>query len=405
MSISSLPLKLAAAIGLLVLVSGCTDAESASETPAAAPPPPAVSVIEVVPETLPILNELPGRIAPTRIAEVRSRVSGIVLERVFEQGSVVKEGDVLYRIDPALFQAQVASAEATLQRAKAVQLQARQQADRQSELRQRNVSSGQQHDNAVAALAQADADVAIATAGLATAQLNLDYAEIKAPITGRIGRAMVTEGALVSANGPESLATIQQIDPVYADFTQSANEILRLRRAFDNGALSNAEAEAARVTLRLDDGSEYAHPGKLLFLEAAVDATTGQVTLRGEFPNPEGDLLPGMYVRVLIEQGVQQNAIAVPQQAIQRDAGGRSQVYVVTDSDAAELRTVQLGRVVGDRWIVEKGLEQGDKVIVEGFQKVRPGGAVSAQSWKAEAGPTAAGGAGSVAPGSKPTAG
>ncbi|PWK74036.1 efflux RND transporter periplasmic adaptor subunit [Aminobacter sp. AP02] len=405
MRIPVLPLKLTAAVALFAFISGCSDAKSSAEAQPAAPPPPAVSVIDVVPETLPILNELPGRIAPTRIAEVRPRVSGIVLERVFEQGSLVKEGDVLYRIDPALFRAQVASAEATLKRAQAVQLQARQQAERQGELRERNVSSGQQFDNAVAALAQADADVAIATAGLTTAQLNLDYAEITAPISGRIGRAMVTEGALVSANGPESLATIQQIDPVYADFTQSANELLRLRRALENGALTTAEAGGARVMLRLDDGSEYAHPGKLLFLEAAVDATTGQVTLRGEFPNPEGDLLPGMYVRVLIEQGIQQNAIAIPQQAIQRDAGGRSQVYVVNDENLAELRTVRVGRVAGDRWVVEEGLKSGDKVIVEGFQKVRPGAAVSAQTWKPQDATPATGSDGSTEPASKPKAG
>lgn len=399
-----LPLKLTAAAALFALISGCSDANSSAEAPAA-PPPPAVSIIEVVPETLPILNELPGRITPTRIAEVRPRVSGIVLERVFEQGSLVKEGDVLYRIDPALFRAQVASAEATLQRAQAVQLQARQQADRQSELRERNVSSGQQLDNAVGALAQADADVAIATAGLSTAQLNLDYAEIKAPISGRIGRAMVTEGALVSANGPESLATIQQIDPVYADFTQSSNELLRLRRALENGALTSAEAGAARVMLRLDDGSEYAHPGKLLFLEAAVDATTGQVTLRGEFPNPEGDLLPGMYVRVLIEQGIQQNAIAIPQQAIQRDTGGRAQVYVVNDKSVAELRTVRVGRVAGDRWVIEEGLKAGDKVVVEGFQKIRPGAPVTAQPSTIQDSKSATGSNGSAQPDSKPKAG
>lgn len=378
-----LPLKIAAAAALLSLVAACSDAESSAEAPAA-PPPSAVSVVEVTSEPIPILNELPGRIAPTRIAEVRPRVSGIVLERVFEQGSLVDQGDVLYRIDPAQFRVQVASAEATLQRAQSVQLQARQEADRQKQLRDRNVASGQQFDNAVAALAQADAEVAIATAGLAAAQLNLDYAEIRAPISGRIGRAMITEGALVSANSPESLATIQQLDPVYADFTQSANELLRLRRAFEDGALTNDASNEARVLLRLDDGSEYAHPGRLLFLEAAVDATTGQVTLRGEFPNPEGDLLPGMYVRVLIEQGVEQNAIAVPQQAIQRDTGGRSHVYVVNDENVAELRPVKVGRVVGERWVVSEGLEPGDKVIVEGFQKIRPGAPVAAYAWKSD---------------------
>jgi membrane fusion protein (multidrug efflux system) len=289
MRIFAVPLKIAAAAALLSLVAACSEAESSAKAPAA-PPPSAVSVVEVTPEPIPILNELPGRIAPTRIAEVRPRVSGIVLERVIEQGSLVEQGDVLSRIDPAQFRVQVASAEATLQRAQSVQLQARQAADRQTQLRERNVASGQQMDNAVAALAQADAEVAIANAGLAEAQLNLDYAEIKAPISGRIGRAMITEGALVSTNSAESLATIQQLDPVYADFTQSANALLKLRKALENGALTSSNPGEARVLLRLDDGSEYAHAGRLLFLEAAVDATTGQVTLRGEFPNPEGDL-------------------------------------------------------------------------------------------------------------------
>lgn len=381
MHIFAVPLKVAAAVALLSLVAACSDAESSAEAPST-PPPSAVSVVEVTPEAIPILNELPGRIAPTRIAEVRPRVSGIVLERVFEQGSLVQEGDVLYRIDPEQFRVQVASAQATLQRAQSVQLRARQEADRQTQLRERNVSSGQQADNAIAALAQADAEVAIANAGVAAAQLNLDYAEIKAPISGRIGRAMITEGALVSANSVESLATIQQLDPVYADFTQSANELLRLRRALENGAVTSAGPAEARVLLRMDDGGEYAHAGRLLFLEAAVDATTGQVTLRGEFPNPDGDLLPGMYVRVLIEQGVQHNALAIPQQAIQRDSGGRSQVYVVTDENLTELRTVRVGRTVGDRWVVEEGLSAGDKVVVEGFQKIRPGAPVAPQPWK-----------------------
>ena len=383
------PLKIAASVALFSLVAACSDAES-SGAAQPAPPPPAVSVVEVAPAPIPILNELPGRIAPTRIAEVRPRVSGIIIERVFEQGSYVEQGDVLYRIDPAPFRVQVASAEGTLQRAQAVQLQARQQAGRQTQLRDKNIASGQQLDNAVAALAQANADVAIAQAGLAAAQLNLDYAEIKAPISGRIGRATITEGALVSVNSAESLATIQQLDPVYADFTQSANELLRLRRALEAGSVTGSNE--ARVQLQLDDGSEYAHAGRLLFLESAVDETTGQVTLRGEFPNPDGDLLPGMYVRVLIEQGVQPNAIAVPQQAIQRDTGGRAQVYVVNDKNSVELRAVRLGRVFGQSWVVEEGLKTGDNVVVEGFQKIRPGAPVVAQSWKPEAAKPAEGG-------------
>ncbi|MGO4833027.1 efflux RND transporter periplasmic adaptor subunit, partial [Rhizobiaceae sp. 2RAB30] len=290
------------AIALFPVLSACSPSEADNSSAAAkVAPPVGVSVVTVAPESLPITNELPGRIAPTRIAEVRPRVSGIVVERVFEQGSVVKQGDVLYRIDPEPFKVRVASAEASLQRAKAAQLQAQQQADRQKQLRDRSFASMQQFDNAVAALAQADADVALADAGLAEARLNLNYSEVRAPISGRIGRAIVTEGALVSTNGAESLATIQQLDPVYADFTQTANALMRLRQALKSGSLDRPEA--ATVQLRLDDGSSYAHSGKLLFSEAAVDETTGQITLRGEFPNPDGDLLPGMYVRVRLEQG------------------------------------------------------------------------------------------------------
>lgn len=364
---------------LLPIISACTPSE-ADKASAPAAPPAGVSVVTVVPETLPLTNELPGRIAPTRIAEVRPRISGIIVERVFEQGSMVEAGDVLYRIDPAPFRVRVASAEASLQRAKATQLLARQQADRQKELRTRNIASIQQLDNAVAALAQADADVALAEAGLAEAQLNFDYTEVKAPISGRIGRAIVTEGALVSASGAESLATIQQLDPVYADFTQPANALLQLRQALKAGSLDSSTA--ASVQLRLDDGSAYAHAGRLLFSEAAVDETTGQITLRGEFPNPDGDLLPGMYVRVLIEQGIQPNAVAVPQQAVQRDSGGLSLVYVVDAESKVAVRNVRVDRSLGDRFVIAEGLESGDRVIVEGFQKIKPGAAVAPVEWE-----------------------
>lgn len=347
--------------------------------------PVAVSVSKVEPGDVPITNELPGRIAPTRIAEVRPRVSGIVVQRVFEQGSLVKQGDVLYRIDPAPFKVQVDSARATLQRAEAVQLQARQQADRQSTLRQREISSPQQYETAIAALAQAEADVAAARANLAAADLNLQYSEVSAPISGRIGRALITEGALVGNAAADILATIQQLDPVYADFTQSANDLLELRRALKLGSLTSSKPGEATVRLLLDDGTLYQHPGRLLFSEAAVDAMTGQVTLRGEFPNSDGDLLPGMYVRVIIEQGVQRNAITVPQQAIQRDGSGRSQVYVVKPDNTVELRRVTTGRVVANGWIVEEGLAAGEQIVVEGFQKLRPGATVTAQPWKAAA--------------------
>ena len=367
-----------ATLGALLILAGCNDEQQ--QGGGFAFPPPQVAVITVKAEDVPITNDLPGRIAATRVAEVRPRVSGIVVERVFEQGSQVKEGDVLYRIDPAPFQVQVDSAEATLRRAKAVQTQARVDSERQEQLKKSNVASAQAYDDAIAKLAQADADVAIAQAGLETARLNLQYADVKAPISGRIGRALITEGALVSAGGTENLATIQQLDPVYADFTQSATDLIRLRKALQDGALM-ADNNSADVKLMLDDGTEYPHPGKLLFSEAAVDETTGQVTLRGEFPNPDGDLLPGMYVRVLIEQGIERGAVLVPQQAVQRDASGSALVYVVSADNKAGIRNVRVGRASGTRWVITDGLKDGEKIIVEGFQKVQPGAEVVPSEW------------------------
>ncbi|MCV9962061.1 efflux RND transporter periplasmic adaptor subunit [Pararhizobium sp. BT-229] len=378
-------LMLTAAVAGLALLAGCQKQEE--QQAAAAFPPSPVAVVTTKTEELPITNELPGRIAATRVAEVRPRVTGIVVDRVFEQGSMVKEGDVLYKIDPAPFQVQVDSAAATLERAKAVRLQAQQAADRQTQLRKSGAAALQQYDDAIAQLAQADADVAVAEAGLATAALNLQYASVTAPISGRIGRALITEGALVSANGTENLATIQQLDPVYADFTQPATDLIRLRKALQDGQLMTGKNEAA-VQLVLDDGSLYDHKGKLLFSEAAVDETTGQVTLRGEFPNPDRDLLPGMYVRVQIQQGVEKGAIAVPQQAVQRSNAGQSQVYVVNAENKVEFRNITLGRTVGNRWLVSNGLKAGEKVIVEGFQKIGPGAEVVPSEWDPNAKPS-----------------
>lgn len=369
---------------------GCGDqtADQAGQAPPSMPV--SVSVVAVEPEALPIMNELPGRIAPTRIAEVRPRVSGIVIERVFTQGSMVAQGDLLYRIDPDPFRVRVDSAKATLRRAEATQIQAEQLAERQKRLRERAVSSDQQYDNAVAALAQAEADVAGARAGLEAAELDLQYSEVRAPISGRIGRALITEGALVSGTGTENLATIQQLDPIYADFTQSANQLLALRRAAKAGTVAGANENQATVRLLLDDGTAYPHDGRLLFSEAAVDVTTGQITLRGEFPNPDDDLLPGMYVRVQIVQGEQPNAIAVPQQAVQRDLGGQAQIFVVGSDEKAELRRVVAGRVIGNRWVIDDGLKPGDRVVVEGFQMLAPGASVDAKPWNAEQGDAAA---------------
>lgn len=371
-------LKTAAIIAISGALAACSESESKTAGPPAMPPMP-VSIVEVKAEKVPITNDLPGRIAPTRIAEVRPRVTGIVLERVFEQGSIVKQGDVLYRIDPAVFAVQVASSEATLQRAKALQLQAQQAAKRQAELHERKIASVQQRDDAVALEAQADADVALAEAGLAAANLNLQYANVTAPISGRIGRALITEGALVSSS--DILASIRQLDPVYVDFTQSAGDLMALRQALADGSIDSPAPGEAAIRMLFDNGSEYAERGRLLFSEASVDTTTGQVTLRAELPNPKGDLLPGMYMRVLIEQGVEPNAIAVPGQAVQRDAGGQSQVYIATADNKAELRNVTVGRTIDQRVVITQGLQPGDRVIVEGFQKLRPGTDVAAETW------------------------
>jgi len=334
-------------------------------------PPAIVSVQTLKPEPLPVVNELPGRVAATRTAEVRPRVGGIVISRVFEQGARIKEGDILYKIDPATFAVRVASAEATLARAEATRQNAEDQMRRAEALRERKVTAGVDLENATTTLAQAEADVAIARASLQEAQLNLGYTDVTAPIAGVVGRALVTEGALVNSQ-TDIMATIQQLDPVYVDVTQSSSDLFALRRARDAGELAMANSDEARVRLIFDDGSEYTHSGKLLFSEASVDSTTGQITLRAEFPNPDGDLLPGLYVRARIEQAVRENALTIPQMAVQRDQAGQAYVYVMKDADTVERRNVRLGQTTEDRWLVEDGLKAGDRVVVAGAQKLYP---------------------------------
>ncbi|WP_222346477.1 efflux RND transporter periplasmic adaptor subunit [Rhizobium leguminosarum] len=345
-------------------------------------PPAAVSVLTLNARPVPVISELPGRIAATRVSEVRARVSGILQERIFEQGSLVHQGDVLYRIDPALFRVRVASAEASLERARATQLNARQQLERQKSLRDRDVASGIEYDAAAVALAQADADVALAQAALDEAKINLGYTEVRAPISGIIGGALVTEGALVTADAGDALAMIQQIDPVYADFTQSSGDLLTLKRAVENGSLTSTEPGKADIKLVFDDGTVYGEAGKLLFSSASVDATTGQVTLRGEFPNPKGDLLPGLYIRVRIEQAVREKAILIPQRAVIRTADGKAQVYVVQEGDVAQPRDVELGQSFGNEWVVESGLSSGERLVVDGSQKLQPGAKVAPEEWR-----------------------
>jgi membrane fusion protein, multidrug efflux system len=361
------------------LLAGCDEPTAA--TAAAQVSEPDVSIVTVRPQSRAMVRELPGRIAPTRVSEVRPRVSGIVIERLFHQGSEVKAGDPLYRIDPRPFEVELLSNEAALARAKAVLEQAAQHARRVATLFSQRAMPEAENEKAIAAERQAEADVEARKADVARAKLNLDYATIRAPIDGIVGAALVSEGALVVQNDSGSLATIQQLDPIYADFTQSVTELNHLRRAFETGELERISPDAMKVRLLLDDGSLYRIPGKLLFSDAKVDANTGQVTLRGEFPNPKRELLPGMYVRVLIEQGIDSDAIAVPQQAIQRNGGGGSEVFVVKEDGRVALQPVRTGSLQNGQWFVSDGLKTGDRVVVEGFQKFVPGDKVRPQSW------------------------
>jgi len=363
------------------LLAGCEEPTAATATTAVQAVEPDVSIVVVQPRARSMVRELPGRVAPTRVSEVRPRVSGIVVERLFNQGSEVKAGDPLYRIDPRPFEVEVQSSEAALARARAALEQATQHANRIATLASQRAAPEARNEEAVAALRQAEADVAGRKADVARARLNLDYATIRAPISGIVGAALVSEGALVVQNDAASLATIQQLDPIYADFTQSITELNHLRRAFETGELDRIAPDAMKVRLVLDDGDLYPLPGKLLFSDARVDAHTGQVTLRGEFPNPKRELLPGMYVRVQIEQGIDSDAIAVPQQAIQRNGGGGSEVFVVKDDNRVALQPVRIGSQQDGQWFVTEGLKSGDKVVVEGFQKFAAGDKVRPQSW------------------------
>lgn len=363
--------KLRFASGSLVLaiaVSGCTPA---SEPQASAPVKVSTETLEAKP--LPISSELSGRIAAPRTAQVNARVAGVVLNSVFEQGSDVKQGDVLFYIDPAPLQADLDSALAGLKRSQADALRARQQEQRYRQLIAGNAISAQEYDNARAAARQSEADVAANEAMVQRARLNLGYATVTAPISGRIGRALVTEGALVGQNESTPLALIQQLDPVHVDLTQSTREHNELRRALRSGQLQQLSQGQARATLLQDDGSAYPLPGKLLFSDIAVDPGTGQIILRSEFPNPDLDLLPGSFVRVRLEHAIDQRGISVPQRAILRNSAGLAQVLLVDDELRVSLKTVQLGAAYQNRWVVTDGLTAGDRIIIEGLQHARPG--------------------------------
>ena len=360
---------------------------------------PQVSVITIQPQRAPIVSELPGRVDAVRDAQIRSRVTGIVQKIAFEQGGDVKENQLLFKIDPAPYKAAYDQATAQLKQAQANLFSAKLLADRYAPLVKANAVSKQEYDNAVASYRQADASVAAAKAAQDNAAINLGYTDVTSPITGRIGKPLVTEGALVEATSATQMATVQQLDPIYVDFTQSTAELASLRRAFASGQLQQVGKETARATIVLEDGSEYGQPGKLLFTGITVDPTTGQVNLRAEVPNPDGILLPGMYVRVRLEQGVDDKALMVPQQALQRTADGLQSLMLVKDNKIEQI-PVTTGGALKSNWIVTSGLKAGDVVVVEGFQKVRPGAPVQASEWKN--GTPAPGGQAPAQPGAKP---
>ena len=353
-------------------------------------PPPEAGFITVEPEPFTITSELPGRTTPHQVAEVRPQVNGIIEERLFEEGQLVEKGAPLYRIDDSLYQADVESARAELARAQATLKSTRLRAQRFEKLLDMKAVSQQEYDEAEAALGENEAQVAAARAALSSARTNLDYTTLEAPISGRIGRSTVTAGALVTANQAQSLATIRQLDPIYVDLTQSARELRRLRQALENGELEKVGEDEARVTLLMEDGSEYQEEGVLQFSEYAVEESTGSVTLRALFPNPDGDLLPGMFVRAKLPEGERSEAILVPQKGIARDSTGQATAMVINDNDQVERRNVTTERAVGNRWLIAEGLSGGDRLVVEGLQKIQPGMTVKpvkVDEEDAEAGP------------------
>jgi membrane fusion protein (multidrug efflux system) len=372
----------------LLLLASCGKKPAAMGPPPGGPVP--VTVVTIQPQRVALTTELPGRVAASLIAEVRPQVGGILQNRLFTEGADVKAGEVLYQIEPASYQAAHDGARAALAKAEANVEPLRLRAERYKELLPSEAVSGQDYDDAVAALKLAEAEIQAAKAALQAAEINLNFTKVTAPIAGRIGRSAVTNGALVTAGQPAPLATIQQLDPVYVDVTQSSTEMLRLRKSLESGQLTTATGQA-KVQLILDDGTPYAETGTLKFTEAFVDPSTGSVTLRNLFPNPKLVLLPGMFVRTVLEEGVKEQGILVPQRGVTRNPAGKAMVMVVGAGEKVEARVIETDRTVGDNWLVTDGLKAGDRVILEGLQKARPGTPVIATPFGAQ--PAAAPGA------------
>jgi len=352
----------------LLLVACHSDSDAVGAHSAAAVP---VDVVAVRRHSVTLTTELPGRVVAYRTAQVRPQVGGVIEKRTFEEGGIVKAGQQLYQIDPLRYRADVQTASANLDKAKANLAMATAKQKRYSSLLADKAVSKQDFDEAQAAYQQAQAGVEQAGAALKTAQINLQYTQVNAPISGRIGKSEVTEGALVVAQQAAVLATINQLDPIYVDVSQASSRLLELRKQMLNGSVSTDQR--AKVHLLLDDGSTYEREGELLFSEMSVDTSTGTVSMRARFPNPDHILLPGMFVQATVEEGVKQDALLVPQRAVMRDAKGEATAMVVAADNKAELRVLNAGRAVAGDWLVIDGLKEGDKVIVAGLQKIRPG--------------------------------
>jgi len=353
-----------------------------STPPADPPPPPEVAVVALATEPVTMTAELPGRTVAVMVSEVRPQIRGIIEKRLFMEGQQVKAGQVLYQIDRALYQADYDSAAATLARAAAALVSARLLAERYAELVKVEAVSKQQNDDAEAAFRRAEAEVAAARAVLDTARITLEYTRITAPIGGQVSASVFTPGALVTANQADPLTTVRQLDPMYVDITQSSDQLLGLQRQLATGHLRRAGKGTITVRLRLENGSEYEHTGMLAFTDVAVDETTGMVRLRTTFPNPNGLLLPGMYVRAFVPQAVDDKGLLVPQQGVTHNARGEPVALVVNGENKVEQRTLKTAGTVGDRWLVSEGVKPGERVIVEGGQKVRPGAPVRPVEWR-----------------------
>ncbi|CAM3734828.1 efflux RND transporter periplasmic adaptor subunit [Rahnella bruchi] len=368
------PLAVVLMLSGSLALTGCNDKEAQQGAPHA----PQVGVVTLKTAPLNVTTELPGRTAAFRIAEVRPQVGGIILKRNFVEGSDIKAGTSLYQIDPATYQAAYDSAKGDLVKAQANAQISRLTVTRYKPLLGTNYISKQDYDTAVATAAQADAAVVSAKAAVETARINLAYTKVTSPISGRIGKSSVTEGALVSNGQTNALATVQQLDPIYVDVTQSSNDFLRLKQELADGAMKQVDGKA-QVKLLMDNGKEYSQPGTLEFSDVTVDETTGSITLRAIFPNPNDALLPGMFVRARLDEGVNDNALLVPQQGITRNPRGDATAMVIGADNKVELRTVTTTQAIGDKWVVTDGLKSGDKVIVTGLQKIKPGVQVTAQ--------------------------